>query len=168
MRGQNQRSSITDMANLNIHPAPGLGDLMAGYYVVPQNPLQMAQEGVSVVPKLGDFVAASFVVPQNPLYAQITGTVAPIGQGIAGRKITMSKSGGGGLSGCGDGCGCGGSCGCGDHGGMGDITADFTKFTGDISGGNYSTAISDPILGIPMFAWLAAGVAIMMMNKGKR
>ena len=155
------------MANLNIHPAPGLGDLLSGYYVVPQNPLRMAQEGISVVPKLGDFVAASFVVPQNPLYAQITGTVAPIGQGIAGRKIKMSNSGGGGLNGgCSDGCGCGGSCGCG--GGMGDLTADFTKLTGDISAGSWSSVANDTIGGIPVllpFGAIAIYFFFKLMDK---
>lgn len=145
------------MANLNRHPAPGLGDLMSGYFVVPQNPIQMASDGVSVVPALGDFMAASFVVPQNPLRDQVLGITAPIGQGISGRKM--------GLSGCGgDSCGCGGSCGC--SGGMGDISSDFTKFTSDITSGNISAAISDPIMGIPAFAWVGGLIAIMML-KGK-
>lgn len=72
------------MANLNIHPAPGLGDLTSGFFIVPQNPLQMAREGISRVPSLGEFIYGSFVVPQNPFWAYSAGAVEPIGQGIAG------------------------------------------------------------------------------------
>jgi hypothetical protein len=168
------------MSNLNYHPAPGLGDLLAGAYVVPQNPIQMAREGISVVPALGDFVAASFVVPQNPLRDQVLGITAPIGQGISGRRIIPKLSGMGldthaygdeqnlrmrGVGGCGGSCGCGGGC---SHG-MGDISADFTKFTTDLSAGNYSAALTtDTIMGIPVIGILAGIGILIMMNKGRR
>lgn len=82
------------MANLNIHPAPGLGDLTSGFYVVPQNPLQMATDGISRVPSLGEFLTGSFVVPQNPFYDFTTGNVQPIGQGAAGTPMVRSLHGG--------------------------------------------------------------------------
>jgi hypothetical protein len=152
------------MSNLAYHPAPGLGDLLTGYYVVPQNPLQMAQEGVSVKPALGDFVAASFVVPQNPLLAQITGTVAPIGQGAAGTPLMRKKrptSSMSGLGGCG--CGCsGGGGGCG--GGMGTLSTDLSQFTSDLTSGNISQAIfTDTISGIPVYVIAALAVGTMYL-----
>ncbi len=73
------------MSQINRHPAPGLGDLINGWFIVPQNPLRAgspppppptvivpsvqatAPGRVLRKPRLGDFVAASFVVPQNPL-----------------------------------------------------------------------------------------------------
>lgn len=67
------------MSQINFHPAPGLGDLSPGWFVVPQNPLRgdstvlvpsvQASAGGRVVrkPHIGEFVAASFVVPQNPV-----------------------------------------------------------------------------------------------------
>lgn len=82
---------------LSIHPAPGVGELMPGWFVVPQNPLRQASQfvnGRAVValadeqtragytPRIGELVAASFTVPQNPLVSHLSG------------------------------CGCGGSCGC--------------------------------------------------------
>lgn len=157
------------MANLNVHPAPGLGDLMAGYFVVPQDPITMANEGVSRKPSLGDFIDASFVVPQNPLLAQISGTVAPIGQGSAGMPIKPSGHKHSGL-GCGGGgsCGCGGACG-GGGGGLGTLSTDWTQFTTDLEAGNITTALQDTIVGIP--AWVyAAGIAalVYMSSSGKK
>lgn len=171
------------MANLNVHPAPGLGDLTSGFYVVPQNPLQMAAEGVSRVPTLGEFLTGSFVVPQNPFFSYSTGQVQPIGQGAAGTPMFKKghKSAGApslgdlvtgnyvvpqnpinkGLSGLhGDcGCGCGGGC---SGGGMGDLTADMTQIESDFSAGNYMNIFSDTILGFPTWAYLA-GAAFLYM-----
>jgi hypothetical protein len=82
------------MAHLSFHPAPGLGDLLAGYFVVPQNPIRDA--GTPLVPSvqathpnkvmrvkhIGELLRASFTVPQNPLIR----TLADGGQtsGMAG------------------------------------------------------------------------------------
>jgi|SRR5271166_3462625 len=67
------------MSQIGFHPAPGLGDLAPGFFVVPQNPLRsdstvlvpsvQASAGGRMVrkPHVGDLVAASFVVPQNPV-----------------------------------------------------------------------------------------------------
>lgn len=67
------------MSMLNFHPAPGLGDLLSGEFVVPQNPIRDA--GTPLVPsnvgltkgrpyklaKLGELMPGKFAVPQNPL-----------------------------------------------------------------------------------------------------
>jgi hypothetical protein len=67
------------MSMLNFHPAPGLGDLLPGEFVVPQNPIRdagtpLVPSNVGLtkgrpykVPKLGDLMPGKFAVPQNPL-----------------------------------------------------------------------------------------------------
>lgn len=99
------------MANLNIHPAPGFGDLTSGFFVVPQNPIQMAREGISRVPSLGEFMAAAFAVPQNPVLDYSYGDVRPLGQGASNVALLNKKFGG--MGDCGCGCGGGGGCGMG-------------------------------------------------------
>lgn len=71
------------MSQINFHPAPGLGDLINGWFVVPQNPLRTtptvivpsvqatAPGQILRKPRLGDFVAATFTVPQNPLATKL-------------------------------------------------------------------------------------------------
>jgi len=83
----------------NVHPAPGLGALVPGFFVVPQNPIDDANgggmRGVGYIPHIGELLAAQFDVPQNPL-----------------RTNALAKS----PFGCGCGGGCGGkgaSCSCG-------------------------------------------------------
>jgi len=82
------------MSHLPFHPAPGLGDLLPGMFVVPQNPIRDA--GTPLVPSvqatapnqvmrvkhIGELLSAAFVVPQNP----IVRTLATGGQtsGMAG------------------------------------------------------------------------------------
>lgn len=92
------------MAHLNFHPAPGFGDLLPGFFVVPQNPIrgastplvpsvQAASMGTIVrVPHVGDLLPGQFPVPQNPI-------IAALATGMNGMR--------------GMGCGCGGDCGCG-------------------------------------------------------
>jgi len=62
------------MAHIGYHPSPGLGDLLPGFFVVPQNPITMAEQEAmgkpmhtTRVPHMGELVRASFTVPQNPL-----------------------------------------------------------------------------------------------------
>lgn len=162
------------MANLNLHPAPGLGDLTSGFYVVPQNPIQMATDGISRVPSLGEFMAGSFVVPANPFFAFSTGQVQPIGQGAAGMPMNpkrikkappVSMSGMAGL-GCGGSGGSGSSssscgCGCDTPSGMGDLTSDFAAIEADFSAGNYTNILStDTIYGYPTWYYVA-GLALV-------
>jgi hypothetical protein len=133
------------MANLNIHPAPGLGDLTQGFFVVPQNPLQLAQEGVSRVRTLGEFLDASFVVPQNPLMDYVANRVRPLGQG--GPSLAGLGCGGD----CG--CGCGGSCGGGGGGGLGAL--DLSTIT--------NLASEDSLgFGLPNWGYAAVAAAAYM------
>jgi hypothetical protein len=155
-------------ANIHIHPAPGLGELMPGWFAVPQNPIDFAKNGVSYTPGIGDILPASFVVPQNPIMDYVNGNVKLIGQGSGapkGGNVGTAK-------GSGMGCGCGGTCGgCGggsghNHGtGMGDISTDFSNMVTDITTGNFTqfgtdflTLIQEPtIAGIPLWG-LAIGL----------
>ncbi len=83
------------MARLNFHPAPGLGDLLPGYFVVPQNPIRDA--GTPLVPSLqatmpnrsfriariGELMPGQFTVPQNPLMMALTGGMGGLGCGCS-------------------------------------------------------------------------------------
>ena len=55
------------MAHIYHHPAPGLGDLVPGFAIIPQNPIRRATGQVLYVPHIGEFMPATFVVPENPL-----------------------------------------------------------------------------------------------------
>ena len=108
------------MAHIGHHPAPGLGELIPGSFVVPSNPIIAP----SYIPHIGELLPASFPVPQNPLIAAIS---SPPGYGIPN---SMKGLGCGCSTGCGSGmcgdqgmaglsgdCGCiGGMCGCGMSG----------------------------------------------------
>jgi hypothetical protein len=121
------------------HPAPGFGDLVEGFLVVPQNPLRMAQDGISRVRTLGEFLAGSFPVPQNPVRDYSTGMTHPLGQGLSG-------------------CGCGGGCGCGSGGGgMGALDlSSLTTFIQEDSLG----------MGLPNWGYAAVGVIAYMFLFG--
>jgi len=74
------------MAHIGYHPAPGLGDLLPGFFVVPQNPIlaaEQAQAGQPLttrrIPQMGELVRASFVVPQNPLINALATVGKPAG-----------------------------------------------------------------------------------------
>lgn len=143
------------MSMLNFHPAPGLGDLLPGFFVVPQNPITDTQ-GVTYVPRIGDILPASYAVPQNPIKDYMSGRLNLIGRepGVPG-KVNGKLSG----------CGCGGTCG--GCGGLGDISSDFSKITTDLSAGNYSQAIQDPIFGIPLWA-IGAGLLALFFVGGEK
>lgn len=139
------------MANMGIHPAPGLGDLLPGWFDVPQNPIKDARP-VTVTPRIGDIVAGtnvSFVVPQNPLKSYASGNVRPLGTGM--------------------GCACDGGqingVGMGDIMiGSDDVTTDWNNFMTQVSAGNLTGALSTTVLGIPVWAYAAALVAIPMLT----
>lgn len=71
------------MAHLDVHPAPGFGDLIPGWFSVPQNPIQgdstpivasinAKAGGMAVkIPTMGELLPGFFVVPQNPLRDQL-------------------------------------------------------------------------------------------------
>lgn len=141
--------------NISHHPAPGLGELLPGFFVVPQNPVT---DAVRYIPNLGDIMPGAFVVPQNPVVDRATGNVVPIG---------TSKGMGGGC-----GCGCGGHGGCGvaklNHQpiGMGDLSSDWARFQSDITGGSVMTALQDTVFGVPVWAY-GAMLALFMFTGGK-
>ena len=145
---------------LNYHPAPGLGDLLPGFFVVPQNPITDNQ-GTTYVPRIGDILPGSFPVPQNPIKDYMTGQLSLIGRQPGTQGTINGKPAGGG-------CGCGGSCGnpaCG--GGLGDITADMAKISSDISAGNYGQVFSDTVFSVPVWA-IAGGLVLLFFMGGEK
>lgn len=91
------------MAHIGLHPAPGLGELIPGWFVLPSNPISPAGR----IPSMGELLPATFPIPQNPLVAAI---MAPRGGcGLPGARAGMGDLG--------SDCGCiGGMCGCGMSG----------------------------------------------------
>lgn len=136
--------------NLNYHPAPGLSELLPGFYTVPQNPIAMAAYGIGYTRGIGEIMEGYYTVPQNPVKAYVTGSVKPLGQ---------------------SGCGCSGGCGHkGQINGMGvvgDLTADFNALSSDFNAGNISAALSQPILSVPLWGWLA-GLGILLFAGGEK
>jgi hypothetical protein len=148
------------MAQIQLHPAPGLGDLLAGWFAVPQNSVT---DGVTYTPGIGDILPGSYVVPQNPIKDFTKGQVQLIGQNPSkGPGMINGQPAPGG-----DGCGCGGTCagGCGG-GGMGQLTfnpsADLTQISSDFSNGNYMGLLSDTFLNVPLWVIAALGVTWFM------
>lgn len=82
------------MSQIGFHPAPGLGDLAPGFFVVPQNPLRndatvlvpsvQASAGGRMVrkPHIGDLIPGSFVVPQNPVRRNLATGMMGLGGGM--------------------------------------------------------------------------------------
>ncbi len=138
------------MAQLNYHPAPGMGDLLPGFYVVPQNPVQP----VKYIRGISEILPGSFPVPQNPVKDYTRGQTKLIGQN--------------GMSGCG--CGCGGGSSCGQINGIkgvGDLSTDWGTFTGDISAGNYGAALQATIFGVPIWA-IGGALALVLFAGGEK
>jgi len=65
------------MATIKSHPAPGLGLLLPGSFVVPQNPLSGGQ--IKYIPKMGELLPSRFSVPQNPLIARLRSSLSGLG-----------------------------------------------------------------------------------------
>ena len=144
---------------LGHHPAPGLGEMLPGWYDVPQNPIKAATQGVRYTQGIGEIIGAVYSVPQNPVKDFMKGEVRALG-----------------TQGVGDcGCGCGGGGGCGSKGkingigvnGLGTITDDWNKIQADMSAGSYTTILTDTVFGVPMWAGLAA-VTLMMFIGGDK
>lgn len=134
------------------HPAPGLGDLLPGSYVVPQNPLQ----GITYVPRIGEILPGAYVVPQNPIKDYMAGRLNLIGR-EPGAKGTVN-----GISGVG--CGCGG--GCGACGGLGSLSDDWSAIQANITAGDYMGALQSTVFGVPVWA-IAAGLGVMFFMGGE-
>lgn len=107
------------------HPAPGYGDLLPGWTLLPFNPMSPSTAIVATVSAAnpgqavrirgaGELIAGSFPVPQNPILAALgVGDLTPGGFPVPFNPITRQQA---------MGCGCaGGGCGC---AGLGDTTGD--------------------------------------------
>lgn len=121
----------------NNHPAPGFGDLLPGFFVVPQNPFTPPVR----VPGIGDILPGRFIVPQNPL------------------RDALGMSGG-----CG--CGCGGSGGCGSSDkGVGYVNGiPFTGMSGvmdDVTGA-LSGDVELPYVGAVPMTYVLAGAGLLL------
>lgn len=99
------------MPHIHMHPAPGLGDLLPGFFVVPNNPIK-GNTGLGYVPHFGELMPGKFSVPENPIIRGLSGC------GIPGR---------------GNSCGCGGGCGMGSLGAWQDYLPDFSGALPDFS-----------------------------------
>lgn len=137
---------------LGHHPAPGLGEMLPGWFDVPQNPIA---NGVRYTRGVGEIIGAAYTVPQNPVKDFMKGQVKALG-----------------TQGVGDcGCGCGGAGGCGGGqlngiglSGIGTIADDWAKVQADMSGGNYTGILSDTVFGVPIWAGLAVLVGAMFLG----
>jgi hypothetical protein len=147
------------MANLPYHPAPGVvngGKLPPGFLVNPQGEAERNAYGVYRTRGIAELIPAMYGEPENPV-----------------KRAVGLRSGVNGISGVGDcGCGCGGGGGCGGSRGslngigVGDLTADWTKISGDLSSGNFTTAIQDTVYGFPVWGILAGLAFLFMMDTG--
>lgn len=147
--------------NIQFHPAPGLGDLMPGWFPVPQNPMT---DGISYIPRIGEIMAGNYPVPQNPIKDYTKGQVTLLGQqngcgpGMINGQVANPDAGLGG-------CGCGGGCSGGSKG-MGDISTEWTQLTSDVTNGHILDALTqDTIFGLPIWGYVA-GLAIFVMAGG--
>lgn len=143
---------------LNMHPATGLGEMLPGWFDVPQNPVTAAARGITYTPGIGEIIGAAYSVPQNPVKDFMKGNVKALG-----------------TQGVGDcGCGCGGSGGCGGGkingigvNGLGSISDDWAKIQADVSAGSYGSVIQDTVFGVPVWA-IGAGLLLLMFAGGEK
>lgn len=137
------------MGMINYHPAPGLGDLLPGFFVVPENPIS---QGTTYVPRIGDILPGSFPVPQNPIKDYMVGRLNLIGR-EPGVKGTVN-----GISGC-----CGSACG-GCGGGLSGLSEDWDAIQTNITAGDYMGALQSTVFGFPV--WAVAGGLVLLMFVG--
>jgi hypothetical protein len=143
---------------LNMHPAPGIHKLPPGFIGVRQPTPGvgdiLATQGFSVPDRdmvspvdyrmgMGDILATQgWTVPNrdmNPVAAYVSGAVKP-GVGCCGTCATPTLNGIG----------------------VGDFAADFAAIQGDLSGGNYMSILSAPIMGIPYAIPIALAAAFIL------
>jgi hypothetical protein len=89
---------------LDLHPAPGVGELMPGWFAVPQNPLRPGSRLLTnhiraalvderskarYAPRIGELVEASFTVPQNPLLDRLLAPASGCGCSPSGARAGM-------------------------------------------------------------------------------
>jgi hypothetical protein len=75
------------MAWINHHPAPGFGDLLPGWFVVPQNPITQPHE-MKRVQGVGEFLPARLLTPYNPLLDSLRTVGRPAGS-VGGGKVGL-------------------------------------------------------------------------------
>lgn len=122
------------MPYINRHPAPGLGELMPGWHVVPQNPIapdytelvptpQARSGGRPVyVPHIGELMPGRFVEPENPIRKAM-------GMGSCGGCAGCGSCGHYGPARCQEGCGCPSAIGFSGLGGLGDLSSVMDTLT---------------------------------------
>lgn len=76
------------MAWINHHPAPGFGDLLPGWFVVPQNPITQPHQ-MKRVQSVGEFLPARLLTPYNPLLNSLRTVGRPAGDVGGGRVGLM-------------------------------------------------------------------------------
>jgi len=145
--------------NIGRHPAIGLGELLPGWFAVPQNPMDGP---VTYIRGIGDILGTGgFTVPQNPVVSRASGVIQPIGTAPGQPAQLNNKPVTSGM-----GCGCSGkSCEC---SGLGDISAEFTQLTTDLTSGNFVQALStDTLFGLPVWGYVVAVAALMFVGGEK-
>jgi len=134
-----------------VHPAPGLGDLLPGWHVVPQNPIRDAGTAIKAtvtakaggavvkVPGMGELLPGMFVVPQNPLRQVLS---SPPGSGVPGTK----------------------GLGCGTCHGLGDTTTPGGGLMGSLASAETSLKTmltnQNTFLGVTLPNWAWAAIAV--------
>jgi hypothetical protein len=78
--------------NIHIHPAPGLGDLMPGWWDYPNDPAALASQGITKTPGINEILPAVWTIPENPLKAYVTGQTKMIGQGGGSKQRSGNVS----------------------------------------------------------------------------
>jgi hypothetical protein len=84
------------MTHLNFHPAPGIGELLPGWWSVPQNPIVPRR----YQPSIGELLPGRFTIPQNPIKATLRMGVNNAAMGCVGcaaQDRYLSQQGLGGL-----------------------------------------------------------------------
>jgi hypothetical protein len=61
------------MSHIALHPAPGLGEMLPGWFSVPNNPIKSGYEQAAYTPHVGELMPAKFSIPENPLVRALAG-----------------------------------------------------------------------------------------------
>lgn len=156
----------------------GMGELIPGTFVVPQNPITAVTKAsasvtgpsayvpgvgmVKVMPRIGEILDAQWVVPQNPIMDAQRNRVG------VGNAIIRNL----GACGCGTGknkndCGCHGKGWAYGRGGKYPESAALAGL-GELSMDSLFATLSRPVMGIPMYALLGLGFVVVnfLSNRG--
>lgn len=75
--------------HLTHHPAPGIGNLMPGWWTLPQNPIVPARYQA----RMGELLPGTFVVPQNPIVKTLSTGVNSASMGCASCQYRSANMG---------------------------------------------------------------------------